>query len=236
MRKMLLLILLVQAGVMASQRAQAKEKPLLEGTEWNDIWVYDATQNDLPRVLLVGDSIVRGYFDAVRKDLAGQAYCARYATSMFLGNPDYLDELKIIWKRYRFSVIHINNGLHGWGYTEEQYRQALPKLMETLKKYGKGAVVIWATTTPRRSPEMVAPLVTDNEKVKERNRIAVEYMTQHGIAVDDLFGLVAEHPEYYNLPQDGTHFNAQGQAVEGKQISEIILRSLTSKTAAVRKD
>jgi hypothetical protein len=54
---------------------------------------------------------------------------------------------------------------------------------------------------------MIAPLVTDNEKVKERNRIAVEYMTQHGIEVDDLFGLVAEHPEYYNLPQDGNHFN-----------------------------
>jgi len=54
---------------------------------------------------------------------------------------------------------------------------------------------------------MIAPLVTDNEKVKERNRIAVEYMTQHGIEVDDLFSLVAEHPEYYNLPQDGNHFN-----------------------------
>jgi len=232
MRKTLLFILLVQVGMMVSQRAYAKENPLLEKTEWNDIWVYDATQNDLPRVLLVGDSIVRGYFDAVRKDLAGKAYCARYATSMFMSNPDYLDELKIILKRYRFSVIHINNGLHGWEYTEEQYRQALPKLMDTLKKYGKGAAIIWATTTPRRTVEMVAPLVTDNEKVKERNRIAVEYMTQHGIQVDDLFGLVAEHPEYYNLPQDGTHFKPQGQAVEGKQISEIILRALSSKTAA----
>ena len=232
MRKMLLFILLVQAGVMAGQRAEAKEKPLLESTEWNDIWVYDATQNDLPRVLLVGDSIVRGYFDAVRKDLTGKAYCARYATSMFMSNPDYLDELKLILKRYRFSVIHINNGLHGWGYTEEQYRQALPKLMEILTKYGRGASIIWATTTPRRTVEMVAPLVTDNEKVKERNRIAVEYMTQHGIEVDDLFGLVAEHPEYYNLPKDGTHFNVQGQTVEAKQISEIILRALAGKTAA----
>jgi lysophospholipase L1-like esterase len=79
---------------------------------------------------------------------------------------------------------------------------------------------------------MVAPLVTDNEKVKERNRIAVEYMTQHGIEVDDLFGLVAEHPEYYNLPKDGTHFNVQGQTAEAKQISEIILRALAGKTAA----
>jgi hypothetical protein len=232
MRKTVLFILLIQVGVMVSERATAKENPQLEKTEWSDIAVYGATQNDLPKALLVGDSIVRGYFDAVRKNLDGKVYCARYATSMFMSNPDYLDELKLILKRHRFSVIHINNGLHGWTYTEEQYRQALPKLMQFLTKYGKGAVIVWATTTPRRTVEMVAPLVTDNEKVKERNRIAVEYMTQHGIEVDDLFGLVAEHPEYYNLPKDGTHFNAQGQAVEAKQISEIILRNLTRKTAA----
>ena len=232
MRKILLIILLVQVGVMVSERAPAKENPQLEKTEWSDIWLADANQNDLPRVLMVGDSIARGYFEMSEKDLAGKAYCAKYATSMFMGNPDYLDELKLILKRYRFSVIHINNGLHGWTYTEEQYRQSLPKLMETLKKYGKGAVIIWATTTPRRTVEWPRSLATDNEKVKERNRIAVEYMTQHGIEVDDLFGLVAEHPEYYNLPKDGTHFNAQGQAVEGKQISEIILRNLTRKTAA----
>jgi hypothetical protein len=59
-------------------------------------------------------------------------------------------------------------------------------------------------------------------------------MSQHGIAVDDLYRLVADHPEYYNLPQDATHFNPQGQAVEGKQISEIIIRSLANKTAAGR--
>ncbi|MGA3328359.1 MAG: SGNH/GDSL hydrolase family protein [Terriglobia bacterium] len=232
MRKILLIILLVHVGMILSARAHAKENPQLEKTEWNDIWVYDATQNDLPRVLLVGDSIVRGYFDATRKDLTGKAYCARYATSMFLGNPDYLDELKLILKRYRFSVIHINNGLHGWTYTEEQYRQSLPKLMETLKKYGKGAVIIWGTTTPRRNPSNPTQLALDNGRVQERNRLAVEYMTQHGIAVDDLYNLVADHPEYYNLPQDSTHFNPQGQAVEGKQVSEIILRSLTSKSAA----
>ena len=134
MRKILLIILLFQVGVMVSERTPAKENPQLEKTEWSDIWLADANQNDLPRVLMVGDSIAQGYFRDVEKDLTGKAYCAKYATSKFMGNPDYLDELKLILKRYRFSVIHINNGLHGWTYTEEQYRQSLPKLMETLKK------------------------------------------------------------------------------------------------------
>jgi len=230
MRKTLLLILLVQIGFIVSERAPANENPQLERTEWSDIWVADANQNDLPRVLMVGDSITQGYFRDVDKALAGKANCAKYATSKFMGNPDYLDELKLILKRYDFSVIHINNGLHGWTYTEKQYRQSLPKLMEMLRKHSKGAVIIWATTTPRRNPSNPTQLAVDNGRVQERNRIAVEYTTRHGIAVDDLYNLVADHPEYYNLPQDSTHFNPQGRALEGKQVSEIILRSLTSKS------
>jgi hypothetical protein len=232
MGKTVLIMFLVQVGVMMSERAPAKENPMLEKIEWSDIWVANANQNDLPRVLMVGDSITQGYYREVDKDLTGKAYCAKYATSKFIGNPDYLDELKLILKRYRFSVIHINNGLHGWTYTEEQYRQSLPKLMETLKKYGNGAVIIWATSTPRRNPSNPAQLAGDNGRVQERNAITVEYMTRHGIAVDDLYSLVADHPEYYNLPQDSTHFNPQGRAIEGRQVSEIILRSLTSKSSA----
>jgi hypothetical protein len=233
MRKALLFIFLVQVGVIGSQRAFSKEKPRRENIEWTDIRVNGANQDDLPRVLLVGDSITIGYFAAVNKALAGKADCARFANSLFMGNPDYLDELKIVLRSYRFSVIHINNGLHGWDYTEEQYRKSLPKLMETLKKYGQGAVVVWATTTPRRSDENPLLLASDTDRVKERNRIAVEYMTQHGIAVDDLYSLVAEHPEFYR--DDHIHFNDQGQAVEGKQVSEIVMRGLMSRTAADRR-
>ena len=227
-----LYLLLLQVGILVTVRTPAKENPPLEGTEWTDIWVAHADQNDLPRVFMVGDSIARGYFTDVESDLAGKAYCARYATSTFLGSSDYLDELKLILKRYRFRVIHINNGLHGWKYTEEQYRQSLPKLMELLRKYGKGAVIIWATTTPRRNAQNPAQLAPDNGRVMERNRIAVEDMNPHAIAVDDLYSLVADRPEYYNLPKDATHFNPQGRALEGKQVSEFILKALAGKTAS----
>ena len=53
------------------------EEPIRERIEWMDIWVTDADKNDLPRVLLVGDSITRGYFGGVEKQLQGKAYCAR---------------------------------------------------------------------------------------------------------------------------------------------------------------
>ncbi|MHB8974904.1 MAG: hypothetical protein ACYC4N_31125, partial [Pirellulaceae bacterium] len=43
------------------------QEPIRERIEWADIWVTDADKNDLPRVLLIGDSITRGYFDGVEK-------------------------------------------------------------------------------------------------------------------------------------------------------------------------
>lgn len=229
-----LFALLLGLGLALNTQTDAKENPQLEKIEWSDVWVANTGQTDLPKVLMVGDSIVQGYFRDVEKDLAGKAYCSKYATSKFLGNPDYLDELKLILKRYRFQVIHVNNGLHGWTYTEEQYRQAMPKLMETLARYGKGATIIWATSTPRRNPQDSAQLAVDNNRVLERNRIAADYMIRHGIAVDDLYSLVADHPEYYNLPQDTTHFNSQGRAMEAKQVSEIIEKSLAGQSTVGR--
>lgn len=99
------------------------DEPVRERIEWIDIWVTDADKDALPRVLLVGDSITRGYFGAVEKHLAGKAYCARLTTSKCVSDPTFNDDLKLMLKQYKFSVIHFNNGLHGWGYTEEQYRE-----------------------------------------------------------------------------------------------------------------
>ena len=120
MRKMFQLAVILQAFVIFGHAPLAKEKPLLESIEWSDTWVENADRQDLPRVLLAGDSIVQGYFGVVKERLTGEASCARYSTSKYIGDPDYLVELELLLKRYRFKVIHINNGLHGWEYTEKQ--------------------------------------------------------------------------------------------------------------------
>ena len=124
------------------------QEPIRERIEWADIWVTDADKGDLPRVLLIGDSITRGYFDGVEKQLAGKAYFARLTTSKCVADPAFLDEVQLLLKQYRFAVIHFNNGLHGFGYTEDQCRSGLAGLLEFLEKHSSNAKLIWATTTP----------------------------------------------------------------------------------------
>ncbi len=219
--------LLVTVSVAAGQaeKADGARGPILERIEWVDIWVTGANKNDRPRVLLVGDSIVRGYYGIVEKELGDSVYCARYTTSAFLTNPDYLAMLEILLKRYHFDVIHINNGLHGRDYDERAYAAGLPPLYATLRRLAPDAVLIWATTTPvRRQDDLTKLDERWMPKVRERNRIAVDFMRRHGVAIDDLFSLVVKHPEYSR--SDGVHFNARGYEVLGRQVAEAIRRAL----------
>jgi lysophospholipase L1-like esterase len=214
-------------STLAAATATAEDKPILERIEWSDVWVVNADRDDLPRVLLVGDSIVKGYYDSAEKALAGKANLARYATSKFMGHLDYLRELEILLRGYTFDVIHINNGLHGWGYTEEQYRESFPELLECIEKYAPNTAVIWATSTPIRKSEDLSQLDDKNDRVIARNRISVEVMVEHEIPIDDLYALVADHPEYFS--QDGVHFNDEGRAAQGKQVAEMIAEALAAR-------
>lgn len=210
------------AATLLAVFAHAEETPpILERIEWNDLWVVNANASDRPKVLLVGDSIVKGYYAGVEKELGEKADLSRFATSLFLGNPDYLTELRTLLRRYTFEVIHINNGLHGFGYTEEQYRQGIADLLALLKTEAPHARIVWCTTTPMRDSGDLSKFKEDNPRVIERNKIALEALGQHGIPVDDLYTLVADHPEYY--AQDGVHFSEAGRAAQAKQVAETIL-------------
>jgi len=226
MRKTLLVLSGILAARLIAVGAPAPESSLREPTEWCDIWVTSADKTDLPRVLLIGDSITKNYFAKVENHLQGKAFCARLATSKCLGDPEYLAEVELVLKRFPFKVIHVNNGLHGWKYTEAQYQQAFTPLLELFKKHAPAAALIWAQTTP-----VMKNGNHDNERtgrVKERNRIAGAFMSQHAIPINDLYGLVEQHPEFYSA--DGVHLNATGVVVQARQVADMIVQTLQGMT------
>jgi len=199
----------------------ATDAPRRESIEWSDIWVPHADEDALPRVLLAGDSITRGYYDGVAKALSGKAYCARYSTSKFIGHEDFIAELTNLLDAYRFDIIHINNGLHGWAYTEDEYAASFPRLLEVLATHAKGARVLWASTTPVRTAPNPSDFDPQTERVKARNRIAAGVMQAHDVPVNDLFALVEQRPDFYS--QDGVHFNEAGRAAQAKQVAEFVV-------------
>ncbi len=132
------IFLFVTATLLVAGQVPAAEpettRIVRESIEWLDVWVSGNNTKDVPKVLLVGDSITRAYFKDVDDRLKGKAVVCRLATSKSLGDPGLLAEVKLVLGQASFEVIHVNNGMHGWGSTEAEYAKAVPELLAVLRQ------------------------------------------------------------------------------------------------------
>jgi hypothetical protein len=200
--------------------AHLTAQPRRESIEWCDAWIPHMKDADLPRVMLIGDSITRGYYSGVEERLKGKAYVARIATSKAIGDPALLDEVKVFLTQAKFQVVHFNVGMHGWDYNETEYANHLPDLLKTIRKAAPGAKLIWAHTTPvRKDRERGA----NNPRISERNRIAAAFFAKHRIPVDDLHQLMLPTPEMHS---DDVHFNKEGNVKLAAQVAAEVAKLL----------
>ena len=197
-----------------------------EDIEWCDLWLPNCNKDDLPRVLLIGDSITRAYSDQVERELAGTAYVGRLATSAFASDPMLLAEVGMVLDGPRFDVIHLNNGMHGWQHSEAEYRDALPKLLALIRKRAPHAKLIWASTTPIRI-DGTGPAQASDARIQARNRDAMNCVKsalgQRSFWVDDLYTLMTGHPEMHS---DNVHFGAEGVKLQAQQVAQVIRDAL----------
>jgi lysophospholipase L1-like esterase len=205
---------------------QNKSRTLREDIEWLDVWMPHTNDRQLPRVLLIGNSITRSYNSEVDALLNDKAYVARLSTSKSIGDSALLAEISLIMAYHPFDIVHFNNGLHGWEYSEAEYKNAFHDFFETIRKNAPKATYIWATTTPvfDVSSDKVV-LASRTERVKERNKIAEAYFADKKVIIDDLFGLAAQHPEYY-AGGDGVHLVPAGVTALAAQVAREIGRAL----------
>ena len=139
--------------------------------------------------------------------MSPKAHCARLTTSKCVSDLSFSDEVQLLLKHYKFAAIHFKNGLHGWGYSEGQYQEGLLKFLATVRENAGDAKLIWATTTPVRERSDLQQFGEKTERVKARNKIAAEIMKEHDIPINDLYGLVEQHPDWHS--GDGVHFNGK---------------------------
>lgn len=198
-----------------------KTAPIREDVEWLDVWIPDNNEHDMPRVLLIGNSITRAYYPQVEENLQGMAYTARLTTSKSLGDPAFIDEIELIMTHTHFDVVHFNNGLHGGGYTEQEYERAIPEMIVAIKQYSPEAKLVWASSTPIRRGEQMEEFDPHTERIKERNRIALEVIREYDIVYNDLFAIVEDHPEYY-VSGDGVHLIEEGTTALAERVSEVL--------------
>jgi len=203
-----------------------KRDSRMEEIEWT--WEVRPAHVDekLPNVLLLGDSITRAYFPEVQKGLAGAANVYLMATSASVGDPRLVGQIEEFSaaEGVAFGVVHFNNGMHGWEYSEAEYRAAFPAFLAEIRLIAPKAALIWATTTPVKQETEPGPT---NARVVARNAVADAAIRDSGmkpaIVTDDQYQLMVKHAELY---KDFVHFNDEGAALQGKQAAESIRRVL----------
>lgn len=211
------------------------ERSIPERIEWT--WEVRPLHPNpkLPNVLLLGDSITRNYYPAVEKDLSGSANVYLMASSICVGDPR-LPKAIVEFARMEdvhFAVIHFNNGMHGWGYTEEQYKAGFPRFLHAIHAIaGKHTTLIWASTTPVRKD---APNGATNARIDRRNSIARAFVTAQGIEIDNQHALMMKHQNLYMDHDRGfIHFNKAGTVIQGHQVANLIRKALEKQKAKQR--
>jgi hypothetical protein len=214
----LALVLLITSTTLSAQH----QTSIAEEIEWT--WEVRPQHVDpnLPNVLLLGDSITRNYYPEVTKDLDGVANVYLMASSSSVGDPRLLRQITefAALQHVSFALIHFNNGMHGWGYTEAQFRAGFPlflKAIEALTGHGK---LIWATITPVKSETTMG---ATNPRIDARNALAKVFIERQKIPIDDQHLLMTHHIDLY---EDTIHFNKAGSDIMGDQAAEIIKQVL----------
>jgi hypothetical protein len=211
--------------LLLASTAFAAQKPVSipEEIEWT--WEVRPPHPDpkLPNVLLLGDSISRNYFPQVTKDLAGVANVYLMSSSTSVGDPRLPRQIRefAAMEQVPFRIVHFNNGMHGWDYSEAQYKVAFPEFLRTVQSLvGKNSALIWATTTPVKPQAFNG---ATNNRVDARNTIARSFIDAVHIPVDDQHTLMMRHQDLY---QDTVHFNTVGSNLMGDQAAAMIRAQL----------
>jgi len=199
--------------------------------------------NDLPKVLIMGDSISIGYTPHVVENLKGVAEVKRHKGN---AGPTIRGMAKIEeWLGDgKWDLIHFNWGLwdmYGWEYHKEDrspeaYGKRLEFLVARLKE--TGAQLIWATTTPacpahettmkrRFKQEVLIPKDLERKYLE----VALGVMKKNGVQINDLHAFMKPQWAKYAIADNNVHFKSEGKKALGKQVSDCIADALKERVS-----
>ena len=192
-----------------------------ETISWNHSWIVKSTpEQNIPNVLLIGDSHVERYYPVVINLLKDKAAVSKITTSLSMGDPTFMPQLAGLLAGHKFDYIFFNNGLHGVLFSPSEYAAGISKVYKLLTKNNPSVKFIWVNTTARRVPNKLDSFDAYHADVIERNKYVSEFCNNKGITVLDFFELTVNDKSLFT--QDGIHVNELGVAAQAKLIAELI--------------
>lgn len=181
-------------------------------------WDYVADVPGLPRILVIGDSISRGYTLPLRHELAGKVNVHR-APQNCSATTVGVEKLDIWLGDGKWDLITFNFGIHDRGASSADYEMRLRQIIGRL--LATEAQLVWITTTP--VPEGALEYVKGD--VERLNQVAEAVMKELMIPVLDLNQAISPMIASYQLPEN-CHFRGDGYHFMGKFLAEGVMSEL----------
>ena len=189
----------------------------------------------MKNLLLIGDSIRRGYDTSVKKTLEGKANVifpeenCRFASYVLRYFHEYINGIN----PGEIDVIHWNAGL--WDclrlFEEDPhtpldfYAYYIDRICLRIKKLCPDSKVIFATSTSVLSEKMGKNFKRYNEEIEQYNETAVNIVKKYGFKVNDMYALSKSLPE--EAHSDSVHYYTPlGTQVFTNQVLSMVLPEL----------
>ncbi|MCG6189946.1 SGNH/GDSL hydrolase family protein [Maribellus maritimus] len=200
--------------------------------------------NQLPKVLILGDSISIGYTPFVKERLKDTASVFRPVfedgkAENCEGTTKGVENIERWLGNTKWDIIHFNFGLHDIKHVDpvtrknssnpahphqadiKQYRKNLKEIVKKLK--ATDAKLIFATTTPY--PDKTNGPLRKPGMPEKYNEVAKTIMKKSNIPIDDLYAFVLPKMEKLQLPNN-VHFTPEGYEALANQVADKILENL----------
>ena len=192
---------------------------------------------DIPRILLLGDSIRMSYQPHVSKlldnqaEVVGPADNCQYSLYTLSSLDRWIGELG------KPDIVHWNNGIHDCGHNPARspvqipidvYAANLAFILDRLIAITPN--VIWATITPVHPdrPSRETEWSWRNAEIDEYNNVASELMMSRGVPINDLHTLVWNDTATF-LSEDQLHLSEGGQQACARAVANSVSTFLASR-------
>lgn len=198
----------------------------------------ELTDPDLPRILVIGDSISGGYRGFLTRHYEGKANIDYWMIGyLHAGNENSALERALtgVLSNGPYDVVTFNFGLHWWPKDEryqsdETYLTSMTKVVKLMQNVSPETRFIWARTTPWRTiPDDAPPTLEtrENERIIHVNQLADKIMQDHGIPTVDLYTIAAARLDTIKLgSKDSVHWSGDVSKEFADKIIEEIDRQL----------
>ena len=206
--------------------------------------VFSNSSQNLPNVLILGDSISIGYTPFVKELLKSKANVFRpmldnEKAENCSGTTKGVKSIDRWIGDTKWDVIHFNFGLHDIKHVHpvtgvnsnnpehphqanlKQYKKNLKKIVEKLK--ATKAKLIFATTTPY--PENVGGPLRKPGMPEKHNKAAIKIMNLNEITINHLYSFMIPRIAELQLPNN-VHFTPEGYKALAEKVSDRINEAL----------